>query len=105
MDDSESRYDRGWELLRQVNQPAAERLLADMADIAPDLGRFVVEFAFGDVLTRPGLDPTMRELATVAALTALGTAPNELAAHIQGALNVGCTRQQVVEVILQMAVY
>jgi len=46
-----------------------------------------------------------RELATVAALTALGHCQPQLAVHIHGALNVGCTPEQVVEVIIQMAVY
>jgi 4-carboxymuconolactone decarboxylase len=102
---TDGRYERGWESLKQINGPAAERLFAELADIAPDLGRWVVEFAFGDVVGRPGLDARTRELATVAALTAQGQWPRELRAHIAGALNVGATRQEVVEVILQMAVY
>jgi 4-carboxymuconolactone decarboxylase len=64
-----------------------------------------MEFAFGDIHCRPGLSLQKRELATIAALTALGTAAPQLRAHIQGALNVGCTEQEVVEVIMQMAVY
>ncbi|MBM2810871.1 MAG: hypothetical protein HW416_1630 [Chloroflexi bacterium] len=99
------RHERGWDALMQINGPAAERLFEELADIAPDLGRWVVEFAFGDVVSRPGLDPRTRELVTVAALTAQGQWPAELRAHIAGALNVGCTPQEVVEVILQMAVY
>jgi 4-carboxymuconolactone decarboxylase len=55
-------------------------------------------------MSRPGLDRRSRQLATIAALTALGHAP-QLEVHIRGALNVGCTRQEIVEVILQMAVY
>jgi 4-carboxymuconolactone decarboxylase len=46
-----------------------------------------------------------RELATVAALTALGNAPPQLRAHIKGALNAGCTPREVLEVVLQMSVY
>jgi 4-carboxymuconolactone decarboxylase len=102
---SDERYDRGWDVLKQVNGPAAERLFAELADIAPDLGRWVVEFAFGDVVARPGLDARTRELATVAALAAQGQWPQELRAHIAGALNVGASREEIIEVILQMAVY
>jgi 4-carboxymuconolactone decarboxylase len=69
------------------------------------LGRYIIEFAFGDIYARPGLDLKLREIATVAALTALGNAQPQLKVHIHGALNVGCTREEVVEVILQMAVY
>jgi 4-carboxymuconolactone decarboxylase len=64
-----------------------------------------VEFAFGDICARPGLDLKARELATVAALTALGTAPAQLRVHIRAALNLGWTREEVTEVIMQMAVY
>jgi 4-carboxymuconolactone decarboxylase len=65
----------------------------------------VVEFAFGDIHCRTGLNLKSREIATVAALTALGTAPSQLRAHIHAALNIGCTQEEVVEVILQMALY
>ena len=57
------------------------------------------------IYSRPGLDLKSREVAAVAALTALGNAAPQLKVHIQGALNVGCTEQEVVEVIMQMAVY
>jgi 4-carboxymuconolactone decarboxylase len=64
-----------------------------------------MEFAFGDIHCRPGLSLPSREIATIAALTALGTAAPQLRAHIDGALNVGCSEQEIVEVIMQMALY
>jgi 4-carboxymuconolactone decarboxylase len=76
-----------------------------LADIAPDFARYVVEFPFGDIYTRPGLDLRTRELATVAALTAMGTAPGQLGIHIHGALNVGCSRTEILEAIIQMVVF
>lgn len=88
-----------------VDGQAGQRVIDSLADIAPDLARYVIEFPFGDVYARPGLDLRSREIATVAALTALGHAIPQLEVHIHGALNVGCTRQEVVEVIIQMAVY
>ncbi len=99
------RYQKGLKHLKENNSENYENLKEDLGDIAPDLARFVAEFAYGDIYTRPGLDPKSREIATVAALTALGNAPLQLQSHIEGALNSGCTRQEVVEVILQMAVY
>jgi 4-carboxymuconolactone decarboxylase len=82
-----------------------EAMIEKFGDIAPDLARYTVEFPYGDVLPRPGLDLKSRQIATVAALTALGNAGAQLRAHIDMALNVGCTRQEIVEVITQMAVY
>jgi 4-carboxymuconolactone decarboxylase len=102
---SDERYTRGWERLAAVNEAAARDLFAALADVAPDFSRFVVEFAFGDVYTRPGLDPKSRQIATIASLATLGNAQPQLEAHIQGALNVGCTRQEIVEVLMQMAIY
>ena len=99
------RYQRGWAKLKEVDGQAGENVIASLADIAPDFARLVIEFSFGDIYSRPGLDLKTRELAVVAALTAMANAGPQLRVHIHGALNVGCTRQEVVEVIMQMAVY
>lgn len=99
------RYLRGWEKLREIDGEAGEKVIDSLRDIAPDFARLLIEFPFGDIYSRPGLDLKSRELAVVAALTALGNAAPQLKVHIQGALNVGCTRDEIVEVIMQMAVY
>ena len=99
------RYQRGWAKLKEVDGQAGENVIASLADIAPDFARLVIEFPFGDIYSRPGLDLKTRELAVVAALTAMANAGPQLRVHIHGALNVGCTREEVVEVIMQMAVY
>lgn len=103
--DKQNRYQRGWEKLKEVDGEAGERVIDSLKDIAPDFARLLIEFPFGDIYSRPGLDLKSREIAVVAALTALGNAVPQLKVHIHGALNVGCTRQEVVEVIMQMAVY
>jgi 4-carboxymuconolactone decarboxylase len=65
----------------------------------------VTDYAFGDVLSRPGLDIKTREMLTVAALTAMGSAPGQLELHMRGALNVGVTRAELLEIVIQMALY
>lgn len=99
------RYQRGWEKLREIDGEAGEKVIAALADIAPDFARYLIEFPFGDIYSRPQLDLKSREIAVVAALTALGNATPQLKVHIQAALNVACTREEVTEVIMQMAVY
>jgi 4-carboxymuconolactone decarboxylase len=99
------RYQRGLQKLAEVDGNAGEQVIESLKDIAPDLARYVIEFPFGDIYSRPGLDLKSREIATIAALTAMGNAQPQLRVHIHGALNVGCTREEVVEVIIQMAVY
>jgi 4-carboxymuconolactone decarboxylase len=101
----DNRYERGWRKLKEIDGEAGERVIESLKDIAPDLARYVIEFPFGDIYSRPGLDLKSREIATVAALTALGNAAPQLKVHIHGALNVGCSRREVVETIVQMAVY
>lgn len=99
------RYIRGWEKLKEIDGEAGERVIESLKDIAPDFAELLIEFPFGDIYSRPGLDLKSREIAVVAALTALGNATPQLKVHINGALNVGCTKEEVIEVIIQMAVY
>lgn len=102
---SATRYDDGVAGLRAVDGAVGERVVESLNEIAPDLGRFVVEFAFGDVYSRTGIDLVLRELITVAALTAMGSATPQLKVHMHGFLNVGGTWEELVEVITQIAAY
>jgi len=99
------RYKRGLEKLKEIHAHAGEEVIEALKDTAPDLARYIIEFPFGDVYSRGVLSLKEREIATVAALAALGNALPQLKIHIHGALNVGCTRQEIVEIMIQMAVY
>ncbi|WP_294313996.1 carboxymuconolactone decarboxylase family protein [uncultured Sphingomonas sp.] len=102
---TDDRYARGVARLKEIDGAAGDAVIAGLADLAPDLGRYIIEFGFGDVYSRPGLDLRTRELATVAALTAMGNARPQLEVHLAAALNVGATAAEIVEVIIQMALY
>lgn len=99
------RFTRGQQTLSSIHGHIGEGVMAQLKDIAPDFARMIIEFPYGDIYARGVLSPKERQIATMASLVTLGNAPKELKAHIQGALNVGCTRQDVIEVIMQMAVY
>lgn len=101
----EDRYTRGWNKLKEIDGEVGERVVAALAPIAPDFARLLVEFGFGDIYSRPQLDLKAREIATISALAALGNAQPQLKVHIEAALNVGCTRDEIVEVFMQMSVY
>lgn len=105
--DDGARYTRGLEALGRISQASGEAVVISFDDIAPDLGRYIVEFSYGDVFARPNLDLKTRELATVAALTAKGTAADAvpLKVHVHAALNVDASRQEVVEAIMHMLPY
>mgnify|MGYP003638759203 FL=1 len=99
------RFVRGWEKLKEIDGEAGERVIESLKNIAPDLGRYTIEYPFGDIYSRQGLDLKSREIATVAALSAMGNAEPQLKVHINAALNVGCTPEEIVEIIIQMSVY
>ncbi len=105
---SEDRYKCGLEKMKEIDDEGGGpviRSFESVKDASPDMARYVAEFVFGDVFSRPGLDIKYREIAAVAALTALGGTGMVLKAHISGALNVGWSREEITECILQTAVY
>jgi 4-carboxymuconolactone decarboxylase len=100
-----SRFDLGLALLSKIDGEAGHNVIDSLQDICPDLARFTIEYPFGDIYSRPGLDLKSREIATVAALIALGNCRPQLKVHLNAALNVGCSEDEIKEVLLQMSVY
>ncbi|MHC1685808.1 MAG: carboxymuconolactone decarboxylase family protein [Clostridiaceae bacterium] len=100
-----SRYERGYKKLLEVDGRAGQEVENNLKDICPDLVKYIIEYSFGDIYCREGLDLKSKEIAVVAALTALGNAQPQLKVHINGALNVGCSINELKEVILQMSAY
>jgi 4-carboxymuconolactone decarboxylase len=101
----ESRLERGQRALAEIDGEAGQKVAAALADIAPDFATYLFEFPFGDIYSRPGLDLRSREIATIAALSAMGNAAPQLKVHIEAGLNVGLSREEIVEILMQMAVY
>ncbi|MEM1130623.1 MAG: carboxymuconolactone decarboxylase family protein [Pseudomonadota bacterium] len=101
----EDRYTRGLELLAEINASSANALFAELQAVAPDMARYIAEFAYGDVWSRKGLSKRDKAVATIAGLTALGHSQRELRAHVRNALNVGLTPQEIVETLIHMGVY
>ncbi len=99
------RHVRGTAQLAAVDGSAGLDVVAQLARSFPDFATLLVEFPFGDIYARPGLGHREREIATVAALCAMGTAAPQLRVHLHAALHVGCTPAEIVEVLMQMAVY
>jgi 4-carboxymuconolactone decarboxylase len=104
MNDGE-RYERGLQRYIEIQGETATDELEEMRKVSDDLARYVTEFAFGDVLSRTELDLRTRELVTVGVLIATNADSEILEGHISAALRVGCTREEIVEVIIQMLVY
>jgi 4-carboxymuconolactone decarboxylase len=100
-----NRYQRGLQKLAEIDGEAGQKVIASLKDISPDFATFLIEFSFGDIYAREALDLRSREIATIAALTALGNCRPQLKVHIQAGLNVGLKQDEIIEVIMQMAVY
>jgi 4-carboxymuconolactone decarboxylase len=98
-------FQSGWRRLMEVDAEGGERVIERLKDVAPDLGRYVVEFAYGEIYQRPVLDLRQRQLVTISALTTLGGAEPQLEVHINAGLNVGLTAREVVEAILHCIPY
>ncbi|MGY4492446.1 carboxymuconolactone decarboxylase family protein [Pseudomonas sp. TE3610] len=95
----------GVEMRRQVMGDAfVDRALGNATEFSQPLQDFVNEHAWGSVWNRPGLELKTRSLITLAALTAL-KCPQELKGHVRGALNNGCTVEEMREALLHCAVY
>ena len=99
------RFQHGWQRLMEVDAEGGERVIDSLKDIAPDLGRYVVEFAYGEIYQRPVLDLRQRQLVTISALTTLGGAEPQLEVHVNAGLNVGLTAREVVEATLHCIPY
>ena len=101
----ETRLERGSRQLTRIDGAGGQAVIDALADIAPDFATYLLEFPFGDIYSRPGLGLREREIATIAALAAMGNATPQLRVHIRAGLNVGLTRAEITEVLMQMAVY
>lgn len=92
-------------LLERLEPGAPAKVQANLDGFATDAAELVLGFAFADIVSRDGIDLRTREMLTVAMLAAMGTAPGQLEFHIRAALNTGVTREEIVEIVLQVAVY
>lgn len=94
------RHARGLKRFGEITGEEGVETLAWLDEVAPDLGRYVVEWGYADVYSRPGLDLRSRQVATLAALVAQGAAEPQLRTHLAAALRLGLEPREVVEVVL-----
>ncbi len=100
---SEEGYQRGRAVKRELFGAGKESAVPP-GHLAEDLLRLTDEWVFGNIYTRPALDLKTRSMLTVAALTVLGK-DDYLRRHLQGALHVGVSREEIKEILMQMAFY
>lgn len=104
MADSDDKFKRGAELRYSALGDPGERRKELLDALSPDIMRYAITFVWGDVLQRPGLDQKTRELVTLTVAMALGRG-REVKNHTRGFLNHGGTKEEVIELLLQIAAY
>ncbi|MDD3746219.1 MAG: carboxymuconolactone decarboxylase family protein [Anaerostipes sp.] len=100
-----TRFNDGMEQLKAIDGIGGENVIKSLEDISPDLGKFIVEFAFGEIYTRKSLNLPERELITITSLLTAGGCEPQLEVHINGALNVGVSAKKIIETFLQCIPY
>ncbi len=100
-----TRYEKGIQKLKEIDGEAGKEVIFSLNKISPDLGKYIVEFAFGDIYTREGLSLQEREIITLSSLLTAGSCEAQLKVHIQAALQVGISPEKIIEIFLQCIPY
>ncbi len=101
----QTRYKAGTEQLKQIDGVGGENVIRSLEDVAPDLGRYIIEFAFGDIYPRKELTLQEREMITTTSLLTSGGCEPQLEVHINGSLNVGISPEKIIETFIQCIPY
>ncbi len=100
------RLEKGRQKFEELYGPgSSDRLIASQTGLGQDLARYGIEFNFGDIYSRPGLTLAQREMATIAALVAIGGLEPQLRGHTRGGINAGLTATEIIETVVHTVQY
>lgn len=99
------RFERGSKKINELMENADQGVLKGLGKTAPDLANYVLEFIFGDLYSRSGLDLKTKQILTITILATLGNAKPQLAYHINCALNIGISRQEIIDIMTHISGY
>lgn len=102
---NDERYQKGLANLEKVDSEGGKSVIESLAGLSEDVGRYIIEFAFGDIYDRGVLDLKQREMITITTLLTQGDTEPQLNVHINGALNVGLTPEEIIETFIQTIPY
>lgn len=105
MEEKSQRYEDGLQQLQKIDGDGGTKVIQSLDKVAPDLGKYIIEFAFGDIYTRPTLTLQEREMITITSLLTAGGCEPQLRIHLNAALNVGISREKIVETFIQCIPY
>ncbi|WP_233129743.1 carboxymuconolactone decarboxylase family protein [Salimicrobium humidisoli] len=99
-----SRYEAGQKVMEELFSEQVRQDMKGMKDVSPDLWDMIVSFGFGDLYSRKALSLSQREIVTITSLITQG-AFDQLKVHLEAALNVGLSREEITEIIIQCTGY
>lgn len=102
---SNERIERGIEVLESLRKGGAQGVQKGYSEIAPDMAEHILGFIFGDLYGRPGFDLKTKQMITITALAVLGFAKPQLAYHIENGLNIGLTRDDIINIFIHISGY
>ena len=102
---TDKRLEQGIKNLQEIDGEAGERVIESLETIAPDVGRYILEIAFGDIYNKDTLSFREREIVTITSLLTQGDTKNQLMVHINGSLNVGITEEEIIEIFTHCIPY
>ncbi|WP_278556907.1 carboxymuconolactone decarboxylase family protein [Limosilactobacillus vaginalis] len=105
METKNQRYEHGLQQLKKIDGNGGTKVIHSLNKVAPDLGKYIIEFAFGDIYTRPTLTLQEREMITITSLLTAGGCESQLRVHLNASLNVGIPQTKIVETFIQCIPY
>jgi len=100
-----TRFELGREKLKEIDGAGGEGVIKALEGIAPAVGSYIIEFAFGGIYPRKGLSVQEREMVTITSLLTSGGCEPQLEVHINGALNTGVPPEKIIETFIQCIPY
>lgn len=100
-----TKFDLGMENLNLIDGDGGQSIIDSLNDIAPDVGKYIIEFAFGDIYTRKNLTLQEKELTTITSLLSIGGCEKQLNVHINASLNVGIDPKKIIDTFIQCIPY
>ena len=99
------RFERGVKKINELVENGDQGVLKGLGKVAPDLANYVIEFIFGDLYSRQGLDLKTKQILTITILATLGNAKPQLAYHIKAALKIGISKDEIISIMTHVAGY
>ena len=91
--------------LKKIDGDGGTKVIQSLNKVAPDLGKYIIEFTFGDIYTRPTLTLQEREMITITSLLTAGGCESQLRVHLNASLNVGISQPKIVETFIRCIPY